>query len=107
VEEIIRAKGYDYIICLMTSPGTIGEFHLFAPHKELASKMLTCVDQQHKGGFIAQTLIPVYEGHNGKMDWFEYPNDIKECHLATRILEQINNVAQMKQFVLVTGSSQL
>jgi hypothetical protein len=91
----------------MSSPGTFGEFHLFAPHKELASKMLTCVDQQHKGGFIAQTLIPVYEGHNGKMDWFEYPNDIKECHLATRILEQINNVAQMKQFVLVTGSSQL
>jgi hypothetical protein len=107
VEEIIRALGYDYIVCLMTSAGTISEFQLFAPIRELANRMLTCVDERHKGGFIAQSLIPVYEGHNGRVDWFKDPTDIKECHLATRVLVQINNVAQMKQFVLATGSTRL
>lgn len=98
VGEYIAACGYDYIVILMTSPGSIGEAHDFARNRRLANKMMICVDQQHRVGYSAQGIVRQFEGLNGKMDWFDNPRDIVECHLSTRVLEQVQKLAEHKQW---------
>jgi len=103
VAEYNSARKYDYIVCLMTSPGSMGEFHDFAKNKKIASKMMVCIDRQHKDGYTSQGVVRIFEGHNGKTDWFSYPSDIENCHLSTRVLDQIRKVAEAKQWELATG----
>jgi hypothetical protein len=105
VAEFIQAMGYDYIVCLMTSPGSIGEFHDFATHRKLACMMMTCIDRAHKEGYSAQGVVRIYEGLNGKLFWFDYPADIDGCNVATHILDQVQKVAEKKQWFLSTGIS--
>lgn len=101
--EYITCKRFDYIVCLMTSPGSIGEVHDFAGKREIASKMMICIDSKHRDGYTAQGVIRIFEGLNGKVDWFKSPKDIKGCHLLTRILEQVRKVAEGRQLEIATG----
>jgi hypothetical protein len=103
VAEFITLRGYDYIVCLMASPGSIGEVHDFARNPEFAVKMMVCVNQSHKDGYSANSVLRVFEGCNGKLDWFNYPSDITDCHLATRVLEQIRRVSEFKQWEIASG----
>ncbi len=105
VAEFIQAMVYDYIICFMSSPGSIGEVHDFAKNKKLAPKMMICIDRCHQSGYGAQGAIRIFEGFHGKVDWFEYPKDISDCHLSTRVLEHIVKVAESKQWEIANGSS--
>ena len=105
VAEYILAKTYDYIVCLMASPGSIGEVHDLARHKKLACMMMICIDSQHEGGYSAKGILRIFEGLNGKIDWFISPADINQCHLATRVLDQIKKVAEAKQLELAIGGS--
>ena len=104
VAEFLQAKCVDYILCLMASPGSTGEVHDFARNKKFAGKMMICIDRCHKRGYSAQGVIRIFEGYNGKLDWFQSPRDIRDCHLATRVLDQIRKVAEAKQWELATGS---
>lgn len=88
VAEFLQAKSYDYVVCLMASPGSIAEVHDFARDKRLACKMMICVDSNHKSGYSAQGILRIFEGFNGKIDWFE-SDDIQNCHLSTRVLGQL------------------
>lgn len=101
--ELIQARSYDYVICLMASPGSIGEVHDFAKDKSIARKMMVCVDAAHKQGYSAAGVLRICAGLNGKIDWFSDPNDLKECHLAGRVVEQITFVAEAKQWELLNG----
>jgi hypothetical protein len=105
VAEFIQAKAYDYIVCIMSSPGAIGEVHDFARFPRLAQKMLICVDHVHEAGYSAQGVLRIFEGNNGKLDWFKNPTDIYECHLATRVLNHISKVTEARQWVMATGGS--
>jgi hypothetical protein len=105
VAEFLQAKAYDYIVCLMASPGSIGEVHDFAKIKKFARKMMICIDSCHKSGYSTQGTIRIFEGFNGKVDWFENPTDLSECHLATRVLDQIHKVTEARQWELATGGS--
>lgn len=104
VAELLQASTYDYIICLMASPGSIGEVHDFAGLKEFAAKMMICIDGAHRGGYSAHGVLRRFEGHNGKIDWFTYPKDIIDCHLAGRVLDQIQKVAESKHWELAVGA---
>lgn len=101
--EYLMVKSYDYIVCLMVSPGSIAEVHDFA--KDFSIKMMICADKTHQGGYSAQSVIRIFEGKNGKMDWFDYPCDITECHLASRVLAHIAKVAEAKQWEIVMGGN--
>lgn len=98
--ELLMASDSDYIVCLMTSPGSIAEALDFGKKKEIAGKMMICIDQSHSQGYIANGFIPIFQGLNGNIFWFEDPNDLTECHLATKVLSQIDNVYQVKQWEL-------
>jgi len=103
VAELIQAQRYDYVICLMASPGSIGEVHDFARIRRIAVKMMICIDQNHKSGYSGLGVLRIFEGYNGKVDWFSSPTDLTDCHLATRVLDQIHKVAETKQWELSTG----
>lgn len=103
VAEYVQALAYDYIVCLMASPGSIGEVHDLAKVKKIAAKMMICVDGKHREGYSAKGVLRIFEGYNGKLDWFLYPNDIMECHLSKRVVEQIQKVAERKQWELAMG----
>lgn len=105
VAEYLLAKKCDYIICLMASPGSIGEVHDFAKDQEIAIKMMICIDKNHCEGYSAHGTLRIFQGYNGKIDWFEYPKDIIECHLKTRVVYQIESVAQKIQYEIATGRS--
>lgn len=105
VAEYVQALAYDYVICLMASPGSIGEVHDFATEKKIAVKMMICVDEKHRGGYSAKGVLSIFEGYNGKLDWFLYPTDITECHLSKRVVEQIQKVADRKQWELAKGGT--
>jgi hypothetical protein len=103
VAELIQATHFDYVVCLMASPGSIGEVHDFACIKKIAVKMMICVDRRHRQGYSAAGALRIFEGYNGRLDWFEYPTDIRDCHLAGRVIEQIHKVAEKKQWEISTG----
>jgi hypothetical protein len=103
VAELAQAYSFDYIVCLMVSPGSIGEVHDFGKNKSLAGKMMICIDSRHKDGYSAKGVLRIFEGYNGKIDWFDQPRDIRECHLATRVLEQVVKVAEAKQWEIAQG----
>jgi hypothetical protein len=105
VAEYVQALAYDYVICLMASPGSIGEAHDFAKDKRIAVKMMICVDRKHKRGYSASGVLRIFEGYNGKLDWFKTPTDIADCHLAKRVVEHIQKVAERKQWELATGGN--
>lgn len=105
VAEFLQAREFDYIVCLMASPGSIGEVHDFAKNKKFAKKMMICIDSSHKNGYSAHGTIRIFEGLHGKIDWFESPTDIRDCHLATRVLEHIQKVAEAKQWEIAMGGS--
>lgn len=103
--EYLQAKAYDYIICLMASPGSIAEVHDFARDRRIARKMMVCVDQLHSDGYTAEGILRVFEGHNGKLDWFQTPTDLTDCHLATRVVNQVSKVSEAKQLEIAIGMS--
>ena len=98
VAEYLFAKRCDYIICLMASPGSIGEVHDFAKDPKIATKMMICIDSHHSEGYSAHGTLRIFQGYNGRIDWFEYPKDIIECNLKTRVIYQIENVVQRIQW---------
>ena len=101
LEEYQHVNSVDYVVCLMSSPGTIGEVHDFAKKRHFACKMMICVDRQHEDGYSAKGVLRIFEGLNGKLDWFRVPEDLTECHLATRVHQQIQKTAEAKQWELL------
>jgi hypothetical protein len=101
IAEYIQTKSYDYIICLMSSPGSIGEVHDFAKSKHVAHKMTICISSEHESGYSAHGTLRIFEGNHGRLDWFKNPSDIEDCHLATRIINQIHKVQDAKQWEIL------
>ena len=98
VAEYLEAMSFDYVVCLMASPGAIGEVHDFAHKPGIATKMTICIDQDHEEGYSAHTVLRVFEGLHGRIDWFKTPEDIRDCHLATRVVSQVTKLAEARQW---------
>jgi hypothetical protein len=101
ITEYLQCQTFDYIICLMVSPGSIAEVHDFANKRDLACKMMVCIDQAHSTGYSSHGALQIFEGFNGRLDWFHNPIDLQDCHLATRILTQIEKTSDAKTWELL------
>jgi hypothetical protein len=101
--EYIQALTYDYIVCLMASAGSIGEAHDFAKDKRIAAKMMICIDAKHRDGYSAQGILRIFEGYSGRVDWFQSPADITDCHLATRIIDHVLKISETKQLEILAA----
>lgn len=103
VAEFLIIEHCDYIVCLMESAGVIGEVHDFAKNSKIAHKMTICIDKQNQNGYSSKSVVRIFQGLNGHVDWFSNPEDIDHCHLTGRILEKIKCVAEAKQWEMVVG----
>lgn len=97
VAELIQASGYEYIVCIMASPGSIGEVHDFCHMPKIVHKMTICLDEQHLSGYSGQGLIRIFEGNHGHLEKFKFPQDINSCNLLGRVVYQVENRAAAKQ----------
>ncbi len=95
--ELVMAIGYDYIVCIMASPGSIGEVHDFCHEQSIAQKMIICLDKAHAQGYSALGVIQIFEGHHGHLIWFTTPDDIESCNLKTMTLTQVQAKAAARQ----------
>lgn len=103
LEFVAAVKIYDYVVCLMESPGSIGEVHDFGKFPDIERKMMICVRSEYKkSGYSGGGTLRIFEGGNGKVDWFEYPKDLVECNLKGRVMDQIQKVAEKKQFEIAS-----
>jgi hypothetical protein len=107
IEEFLQATSCDYIVCLMASPGAIGEVHDFAKRRKIACKMMVCVDANHRDGYSAKGALGIFEGFNGKLDWFKNPEDLTSCQLATRVVQQVEKTADAKHWELLESGKGL
>ncbi len=97
VAELIQARGYEHIVCIMSSPGSIGEVHDFCRIPEIAHKMTICINEEHFSGYSGQGILRIFAGHHGRIEEFKFPNDITECHLLKRVADHIQKCAEAKQ----------
>lgn len=97
VAELLQARGYEYIVCIMGSPGSIGEVHDFCHMPEIAHKMTICINEEHLSGYSGQGVLRIFEGNHGRIEKFKFPDDITDCHLLKRVVEQVVKCAEAKQ----------
>jgi hypothetical protein len=98
VAEMLQVMAFDYVVCLMESPGTIAEVHDFAKERQFAVKMMICIDHAHENGYSSNGALQVFEGLHGKLHWFQSPQDLTQCNLATAVMGQVDKVAAAKQY---------
>ncbi len=97
VAELLQARGYEYIVCIMGSPGSIGEVHDFCRMSEITHKMTICIDKRHLSGYSGKGIIRIFEGNHGHLETFKFPEDITSCNLLNRVIEQVEKCAAAKQ----------
>ena len=97
VAELLQAREYEYIFSIMGSPGSIGEVHDFCHMPEIAHKMTICINEEHLSGYSGQGVLRIFEGNHGRIEKFKFPEDITECHLLGRVVDQVEKCAEAKQ----------
>lgn len=97
VAELLQAREYEYIVTIMSSPGSIGEVHDFCHMPKIAHKMMICINEEHLSGYSAQGVLRIFEGNHGRIEKFKFPDDITDCHLLTRVVNQVMKCAEAKQ----------
>jgi hypothetical protein len=97
VAELLMARGYEYIICIMGSPGSVGEVHDFCHMPEIAHKMTICVNEEHLSGYSGRGVLEIFEGNHGRIEKFKFPQDITDCHLLRCVVDQIDKCVAAKQ----------
>lgn len=97
VAELLQVKGYEYIVTIMDSPGSIGEVHDFCHMPEIAHKMTICINKEHLSGYSGQGVLRIFEGNHGHVEKFKSPDDITGCHLLGRVVDQVEKCAEAKQ----------
>lgn len=95
--ELLQAKGYEYIICIMGSPGSIGEVHDFCHSAEIAHKTTVCINEQHISGYSGMGILRIFEGNHGHLERFRFPEDVVSCSLRDRVVDQVEKCAAAKQ----------
>jgi hypothetical protein len=97
VAELLQARGYEYIICIMDSPGSVGEVHDFCHMPEIAHKMTICINEERLSGYSGQGILRIFEGNHGHLEKFKIPDDLNSCSLRDRAVEQVEKRAAAKQ----------
>lgn len=107
VSELIQALSYEYIVCIMSSPGSIAEVHDFCHIPHISIKMMICIDKDHLDGYSGKGKLKIFEGNHGRLEKFSYPEDIDSCNLCTKVLEQVEKRAAAKQFEIAKNAGSL
>lgn len=100
--EMAHALAADYIIVLMSSFGSVSEFHDFGVKPNLARKMLLFFDQDHSDGYAA-SLFPMFRAECGRIEPVKVPDDLVACNVRSLSLSAVTDLRQLKVFAALEG----
>ena len=94
-QEIILIREYDLVIIIVDSPGTNVELGTLAGRTDLAKKTQSYIDTAYRGG-LAHNACQQIKTLGGEAHEFDYPVDIRDCHLLTKVLDLIERTRWAK-----------
>lgn len=95
-EEILMSA-YDFIIVITESPGSLIETGIICSNPKYAAKSHFFISGDYRDGLPFQAVLRAKE-LGGEYDEFRYPEDIRDCHLLTRIIAKIEEI-QLSKFL--------
>jgi hypothetical protein len=94
-QEIALIKDYDMIVLLVESPGSNNELGLLGCKPDLARKSQCFIRAEYSGG-LAYSVCEGVKTLGGDFHSFAYPTDITECHLLTKVEQQVQKIQVIK-----------
>ena len=94
-QEIAMMRNYDMIVALIEAPGSLTELGYLAGDPEIAQKTHVFLDQKYLKGFAFQAAESI-QLLKGEFDSYEYPKDITECNLRTKVTNTVETLAIAK-----------
>lgn len=95
--ELLQALAADLIVILQASPGSTAEAHDFAAFiQDIGRKMLIFIDKGAERGYGYTGALSELREHYSNVHTFDYPRDIKECHLLSTVLCRIRVMRHVK-----------
>ena len=101
--EFLQAQASDLIVIMQASYGSVAEVHDFAEHRIINFKMLIFIDEKAADGYSYRGALMELKTLYNNVETYKYPEDIKECHLLTKVLEKVN-VLQMVKYRAVENA---
>jgi hypothetical protein len=95
-EEFIQARIADLIIVLQSSYGSVAEVHDFIDYESIARKLLVFIDEKACDGYSYRGALGELDRRYGNVEKYRYPEDIKECHLLTKVLKRVYPMQERK-----------
>jgi len=88
-KEILQALSADLVVVLQSSFGSTAEVHDVAEFiRDIGPKMMIFVNQNITGGYSYSGALRELDTLYRNVHPFDYPKDVEECHLATKVIER-------------------
>lgn len=97
LQEMLLLKEYDYVVVLVESPGSNVELGMITSTKRFAEKSHLLIASEYGTG-LARSACQLCETLGGAVSEFEYPRDITECHLLSKVLNRVATL-QLARFL--------
>jgi len=101
--EFLQAQAADLIVVMQASYGSVAEVHDFAEHRVINFKMLIFIDEKATDGYSYRGALAELRALYNNVETYKYPEDIRECHLLTKVMEKVN-VLQMVKYRAVESA---
>lgn len=101
--EFLQAQAADLIVVMQASYGSVAEVHDFAEHRIVNFKMLIFIDEKATDGYSYRGALAELKALYNNVETYKYPEDIKQCHLLTKVMEKVN-VLQMVKYRAVENA---
>ena len=103
--EFLQAQASDLIVIMQASYGSVAEVHDFAEHRVINFKMLIFIDEKAVDGYSYRGALQELKTLYNNVETYKYPDDIRDCHLLTKVLEKVNVLQMVKYRALENAKS--
>lgn len=90
-QEDQALREYDLVVVLVYSPGTNVELGQIAGREQYARKAVLFLDAAFEGSY-ADSACEAAETFAALYCRYDYPTDITDCHLLSRVMERVGKV---------------
>jgi hypothetical protein len=94
--EFLQAQAADLIVVMQASYGSVAEVHDFAEHRVINFKFLIFIDEKATDGYSYRGALAELKTLYNNVETYKYPEDIRECHLLTKVMEKVNVLQMVK-----------
>lgn len=94
--EFLQAQAADLIVVMQASYGSVAEVHDFAEHRVINFKFLIFIDEKATDSYSYRGALAELKTLYNNVETYKYPEDIRECHLLTKVMEKVNVLQMVK-----------